>query len=61
MTRNRVRRAYLTVAEAAAYLGVCSETVRRLARSGQLPAIRVGKLWRFDAELIKQKKEEDAT
>ena len=38
---------YLTTDEAAAYLKVCRKTVYRLARAGRLPAVRVGRHWRF--------------
>ncbi len=37
----------LCVKEAAAHLGVCERTVLRLVRSGAIPAIRVGRLWRI--------------
>jgi excisionase family DNA binding protein len=37
----------LVPAEAAAYLGVHSKTAIRMARQHHIPAIRVGKHWRF--------------
>lgn len=37
---------YLTTTEAASYIRSCDETVRRLIRSGQLRAVRVGRVWR---------------
>jgi len=37
----------LTVVEAAALLRVSTGTVKALARSRQLPAIKVGRAWRF--------------
>lgn len=40
--------ALLTTREAAAEMGVCAETIRRLIRAGQLPAARVGGQWRVD-------------
>ncbi len=44
----------LKAEEAATYLGVHVETIRRLARSGGLPAMKVGRGWRFrDDELIR--------
>lgn len=52
MRPNRTRRDYMTVDEVAAYFGISPETVRRLARSGKLPAYRIGKLWRFNIEDI---------
>jgi excisionase family DNA binding protein len=36
-----------TVKDVADYLRLKRETVRVMARSGKLPAIKVGKLWRF--------------
>lgn len=41
-----------TVAEVARYLRITPETVRNLARSGSLPAIKVGRFWRFKKEMI---------
>ena len=37
----------LTTREVAERLKVSGSTVRRMAREGRLPAMRVGKLWRF--------------
>jgi excisionase family DNA binding protein len=37
----------LTAKDAAALLRISSATLLRLARAGQVPAIKVGKLWRF--------------
>jgi excisionase family DNA binding protein len=33
-------------------LGVCEETIRRLARDGRIPAYRVGRYLRFDREAV---------
>jgi excisionase family DNA binding protein len=33
--------------EAGAFLGVHPKTINRLARLGQIPAFRIGKLWRY--------------
>ena len=38
---------FLTTAEVMAYLHVNLRTVYRLIRAGQLPAVRVGRQWRF--------------
>ena len=43
MTRENL----LTTFEVAERLKVSASTVRRLARQGRLPAVRVGRLWRF--------------
>jgi excisionase family DNA binding protein len=37
----------LDSAEAAAILGIHPKTLQRMARSGQIRGIRVGRLWRF--------------
>lgn len=37
----------LTVNEVANYFRLEPETVRAMARSGKLPAIKVGRIWRF--------------
>ncbi len=37
----------MTPADAATYLRVHAKTVIRIARIGQLPALRLGKHWRF--------------
>jgi len=37
----------LNVHQAAAFLGAHAQTIRKLARSGALPAFKVGKDWRF--------------
>jgi excisionase family DNA binding protein len=44
----------LNAQEAAAYLGGHVETVRRLARKGDIPAYKMGKDWRFRRETLQQ-------
>lgn len=41
---------YLTTAEVAKLLRISSSTAQRMAREGRLPAVKVGKLWRFPAQ-----------
>ena len=36
-----------TVDDVAAYLRIKPETVRKMARDGRLPSVRVGRSWRF--------------
>jgi excisionase family DNA binding protein len=43
----------LTAQEAAAYLRVSTVLVRRLAQAGELPGMKVGRVWRFRSELIR--------
>lgn len=42
----------LTVKEAAALLRISAYTVRELARTGKIPARKVGKEWRFTRESL---------
>lgn len=44
----------LNIREAAALLGVHEQTVRKLARSGKLPAFKVGRDWRFSRGALEQ-------
>lgn len=44
----------LTVEEVALYLRVTPTTVRKMAGSGQLPAFKVGRSWRFHRSDIDQ-------
>lgn len=42
----------MNVEEAAQYVGLCTFTVRRLARQGSLPAAKIGRAYRFKREDI---------
>jgi len=42
----------LSEIDAGKLLGLHPKTVQRLARKGELPAIRVGRYWRFRASLL---------
>lgn len=42
----------LSCAAAAAYLGVHVETLRRVARRGEIPAFKIGKDWRFRRDIL---------
>lgn len=44
--------AILDVAQAADLLGFHEETVRRMTRSKVLPAVKVGRQWRYDREVL---------
>lgn len=39
--------AFLTTEEVLAYLKVNPRTIYRLIRTGELPAVRIGRQWRF--------------
>ncbi len=41
-----------TVEEVADYLKLQPETIRCMARRGELPAIKIGKVWRFRQKAI---------
>ena len=41
---------WLTLEEAAKHLKIGKSTIYRLAREGNLPAHRMGRVWRFDAK-----------
>ena len=43
-----------TVDDVAKYLRLEPETVRKMARNGRLPAIKVGRVWRFKREKVKE-------
>ena len=44
--------AIMTVADVADYLRISEAKIYKLAREGTLPAIRIGKTWRFRRELL---------
>lgn len=41
-----------TVEDVATYLKLQPETIRSMARRGELPAIKLGKVWRFQRNAI---------
>ena len=49
---DRPRQRYLTVAEVAESMRVSKMTVYRLTRSGELPAVRVGRSYRVPQEAL---------
>lgn len=49
-------RAFLKVAQAADLLGLSQVTVRRLCRSGALPALRCGREWRVERVAVQKLK-----
>ena len=42
----------MTVREVAEYLRLAEATIYKLAQAGEIPAVRVGRAWRFKRELI---------
>ena len=46
--------AIMTIEDAAKYLGLNPLTLRRLARAGKIPALKIGRQWRVKRELLDQ-------
>jgi len=42
----------MTAKEAAAYLRIARATLYRLAAKGEIPAVKVGRVWRFSRQLL---------
>jgi excisionase family DNA binding protein len=42
----------MTAEEVAKYLGLAVETIYRKARAGEIPAVRIGRRWRFFRETL---------
>jgi len=47
----------LSIKELAAFIGVSTDTIRRAARKGEIPATRVGTAYRFDLRLVSHQME----
>ena len=46
-TNSATSPAFLTTEEVLGYLKVTPRTIYRLIRAGELPAVRIGRQWRF--------------
>jgi excisionase family DNA binding protein len=44
----------MTIAEVSQYLGLHELTVRRLAREGAIPALKLGRQWRIKRDLLEK-------
>ena len=44
----------LTVDQVARYLGVVPDTIYRRARRGEIPAVKMGKIWRFPKDALEK-------
>jgi excisionase family DNA binding protein len=42
----------VSVDAVASHLGVCRRTVEMLAKERKIPAIKVGRVWRFDLKAV---------
>lgn len=51
----------MTTPEVAQYLRLSEATIYTLAQSGDIPAVKVGRTWRFKRELIDEWFKEQAT
>ncbi len=49
-----IRSTLMTIEEVAEYLRFHPSTVYRLVRQGGLPAVKVGKQWRFDRQALEE-------
>lgn len=49
---NSIPEPLWTVEDVADYLKLQPETIRAMARRGELPAIKIGKVWRFQKHAI---------
>ena len=47
-------REVMTIKDVAQYLRISEAKVYELARTGSIPALRIGKSWRFQKDLLKQ-------
>jgi len=51
----------MTAQEVAQYLRLAEATIYRLAQTGEIPAVKVGRAWRFKKELIDEWFRREAT
>jgi excisionase family DNA binding protein len=49
---SKMEQEIMTTQEVAQYLRLAEATVYKLAQEGQIPAVKVGRTWRFKRELI---------
>ena len=49
---SQIHEALWTVEDVADYLKLQPDTIRSMARRGELPAIKLGKVWRFQRSAI---------
>jgi len=50
--RESMAERYWTVEEVAEYLQLDRQTISRMAQRGELPAVKVGRVWRFKKEIL---------
>lgn len=51
---------FLTVEEVADYLRLNTQTVARMAARGELPGVKVGRVWRFRKDILDRYLDEEA-
>jgi excisionase family DNA binding protein len=54
MHHQKMKREYILTAEAATLLGLTPNSVRLMARRGELPALRVGTVRLFDRRVVQR-------
>lgn len=54
MSMNNQKEEYLTIEEVAKRLKISTMTVYRMARNGQLPAVKIGRVWRISSIKLSQ-------
>ena len=52
MSKEKLNLEILTVKQLAEYLQLDEHTIYRLARKGEIPALKIGAEWRFKKDLI---------
>ena len=55
-----MKTADLSIKELAVFIGVSTDTIRRVVRKGELPATRVGTAYRFDLRQVLHQMERNA-
>ena len=51
---NHVGERLMNLSEAAAFLHIDPDTLRSLTRRGRVPAMKIGRQWRFDPGLLRE-------
>lgn len=52
--RGHMAERLMNLSEAAEFLHIDPDTLRSLARRGRVPAMKVGRQWRFDPTLLRE-------
>ena len=52
--RSAAAERLMNLSEAAQFLHIDPDTLRTLTRNGRVPAMKIGRQWRFDPELLRE-------